>query len=87
MFFDFLNKKVIAKTVDRSRILYKDGRKKMYISFEWVTPNGATRVDTYSVKRWEIPYDQEKIDEKEKYKILSNIKEIFEKKGLTVEFY
>lgn len=87
MFFDLFKKRVSVKTVGRARILYRDGKRKMYVLFEWVTPDGATEVDTFSVKHWEPPYDQEVITEEEKQKILSNIKNKLEEQGVTVRFY
>lgn len=87
MFFNLFNKGITVRTIGRSRILYKDGKKKMYVSFEWVTPDGATQVDSYSVKKWESPYQDEIITETERQHILDNIKEELERKGLTVRFY
>lgn len=87
MFFDLFRKRITARTIDRSRILYQDGKRKMYISFEWVTPDGATQIDSYSIKRWESPYQNEIITEAEKQNILDNIKKELERKGTTVKIY
>lgn len=87
MFFGLFSKSVKVKTIDRSRILYKDGWKEMYVAFEWVNPDGATRIDTFSIKHWEPPYDQEIITETDKQKILDAIKEKLEAQGLVVRFY
>lgn len=87
MFFDFFSKGITVRTIDRSRILYRDGRRKMYVSFEWVMPDGATQVDSYSVKKWESPHQNEIVTEIDKQHILNDIKKELERKGLIVKFY
>lgn len=71
----------------RSRIIYKEGKKKMHVSFEWETPDGAVRIDTYSVRHWEPPFEDELVDTIKKQEILDNIRKDLEKRGATVRFY
>ena len=71
----------------RSNILYKEGKKKMYISFEWVGPDGAVRIDTYSVRHWECPFEHQLIDHIKKKEILDNLKNELERRGSIVRFY
>ncbi|KPL89279.1 Imm74 family immunity protein [Ardenticatena maritima] len=73
-----------VEVVGRSRILYTEPGKKLFIDAELLAGPSGLVIYTDSINTWDAPTG-EKITEEEKHRIIENIRKAFRFRGIEIE--
>ena len=69
--------KVIAK--GRSSLIYKEGDKTITVDSEQLSESLGVAIFTDSIKSWDAPYSEEALSDKDRSRVIENIKKGLEK--------
>jgi len=78
MAFGLKKYKVIFK--GRSGLLYKEGDKAITVDSELLSESLGIAIFTNSIKSWDAPFNKEALSEKDRSRIIENIKKDLERK-------
>lgn len=70
--------------VEMTRLVYIEGSKTLYIDSEILASPGNIGIWKESIRNWEPPYTQVRIDEKKRNAIIDNIRRAFHWKGESI---